>query len=138
MADDPARPVLVVLNDLMFRSRIAQVTDRLGLPLRAAKSDAQLERHLAASSPAMVIVDLECDSIDAPSAIRRVRALPGGGATPIIAYAGHTNANAIGAGRQAGAQVVLARSAFIAQLPQLLERVASSERARSGPVAEAP
>jgi len=132
------RPVLVVMSDLMFRSRIAQVTDRLGLPLRAAKSAEQLERHLASGAPALAIVDLECDTLDPTAAIQRLRALPGGAELPIVGYAGHTNAGAIAAGRAAGAGVVLARSAFTAQLPALVERIAASERARSGPAPLAP
>ena len=138
MPDATARPVLVVMSDLMFRSRIAQVTDRLGLPLRAAKSPEQLERHLANGAPALAIVDLECDSLDPSAAIHRLRALPDGAELPIVGYAGHTNADAIAAGRAAGAGVVLARSAFTAQLAAIIERIALAERARSGPATEAP
>jgi CheY-like chemotaxis protein len=128
-----ARPVLVVMSDLLFRSRIDDVATRVGLPLRAAKSLEQLERHLAAGAPAIAIVDLECDTLDPSAAIARLRALPEGASLAIIGYAGHTNAGAIAAGRAAGAGVVLARSAFTAQLAPLLERAAAGERARSGP-----
>jgi CheY-like chemotaxis protein len=126
-----ARPVLLVMSDLMFRSRIDDVATRLGLTLRAAKSPEQLERHLANGAPALAIVDLECDTIDPVAAIKRLRALPEGAALPIVGYAGHTNAEAIAAGRDAGAGVVLARSAFTAQLAALLERAAAAERARN-------
>ncbi len=126
-----ARPVLCVMSDLMFRSRIDDVTTRLGLPLRAAKSMEQLERHLANGAPAIAFVDLENDSLDPSAAIQRLRALPDGAALPIVGYAGHTNTEALAAGRAAGAGVVLARSAFTAQLAKLLERIAESERARS-------
>jgi len=126
-----ARPVLLIMSDLMFRSRIDQVASRLGLSLRAAKSLEQLERHLAAGAPALAIVDLECDTLDPVAAIERLRALPDGAALPVVGYAGHTNAAAIARGREAGAGVVLARSAFTAQLATLLERAADGERARS-------
>ena len=128
-----ARPVLVVMSDLLFRSRIDDVATRVGLPLRAAKSLEQLERHLKAGAPAIAIVDLECDALDPSAAIARLRALPDGGSLSIVGYAGHTNAAAIAAGRAAGAGVVLARSAFTTQLAPLLERAAAGERARSGP-----
>lgn len=129
-----ARPVLVVMSDLLFRSRIDEAARRVGLELRAAKSLEQLERHLARGAPAIAIVDLEADSPDPVAAIRRLRAIPeGGGAElPIVGYAGHTNVDAIRAGRVAGAGVVLARSAFTAQLSALLARVAEEERARAG------
>ena len=118
------RPVLLVISDLLFRSRIDDAARHASVPLRVAKSMEQLERHLSKEVPALAIVDLESDTIDTAAAIRRLRATPGGESLRIVAYAGHTNLDAIKAGRDAGAGVVLARSGFIAQLPTLLARVA--------------
>jgi CheY-like chemotaxis protein len=123
--------VLVVVNDLLFRSKIDEVARRLGLELRVARSLEQLERHLARGEPAVTFVDLEADSLDTSAAIRRIREAPWGAAARIVGFAGHTNVNAIRAGRAAGAGVVLARSAFTAQLPELLGRVADEERGRA-------
>ncbi|HJR43021.1 MAG TPA: hypothetical protein VJ812_13085 [Gemmatimonadaceae bacterium] len=112
------RPVLAVLSDLLFRSKIDEVARRLGLTLRVARSREQLERHLATVSPSIALVDLEESALDPSETIRRLKSL----ADPprIIAFAGHTNVDAIRAGRDAGADAVLARSAFTAQLPRLL------------------
>jgi hypothetical protein len=51
--------------------------------------------------------------------------MPGGESLRIVGYAGHTNLDAIKAGREAGAGVVLARSGFVEQLPTLLARAAT-------------
>ncbi|MGH7625461.1 MAG: hypothetical protein ACREOJ_09100 [Gemmatimonadaceae bacterium] len=120
--------VLVVISDLLFRSRIDDVARRLGVPLRVAKSVTQLERHLAAGAPAMAIVDLEIDTMDPAETVTRIRNAAGGADTRLIAFAGHTNLDAIRAGRAAGAGVVLARSAFVTQLPALLGRMAEGQR----------
>jgi CheY-like chemotaxis protein len=126
-----ARFVLVVMSDLIVRSKIDEVARRTGLELRAAKSLEQLERHLAAGEPAIAFVDLEADTFDPAAAIRRLREIGGGEGTRIIGFSGHTNIPAIEAGRAAGAGVVLARSGLTAQLPTLLTRVAEEERARA-------
>ncbi|HKT08474.1 MAG TPA: hypothetical protein VJR24_11305 [Gemmatimonadaceae bacterium] len=118
------QPVLLVISDLLFRSRIDDAARRANVPLRVAKSMEQLERHLSKEAPVLAIVDLESDTIDTAAAIRRLRAMPGGDSLRIVAYAGHTNLDAIKGGRDAGAGVVLARSGFIAQLPALLARIA--------------
>lgn len=118
------QPVLLVISDLLFRSRIDDAARRANVPLRVAKSMEQLERHLSKEAPVLAIVDLESDTIDTAAAIRRLRAMPGGDSLRIVAYAGHTNLDAIKGGRDAGAGVVLARSGFIAQLPTLLARIA--------------
>src|ERR671936_459450 len=113
-----ARPVLVVVSDLLFRSKIDEVAR-------------QLERHLARGEPAVTLVDLEAETLDTSAAIRRIREAPWGAVARIVGFAGHTNVSAIQAGRAAGAGVVLARSAFTVQLPALLGRVAEEERGRA-------
>jgi len=122
-----ARKLLVVMSDLLFRSKIDEVARRLGLELRVAKSPEQLDRQLAAGEPAIAIVDLEETSLDPFAAIARVRvAAPH---APILGFAGHGNVDVIRRAREGGA-TVLARSGFTAQLPALLTEVAERERAR--------
>lgn len=123
-----ARRLLVVMSDLLFRSKIDEVARRVGLELRVAKSDEQLDRQLAAGAPALAIVDLEESTLDAFAAIARVRASAPG--VPIIGFAGHGNVDAIRRAREGGA-TVLARSGFTVQLPALLTEVAERERARA-------
>ncbi len=122
-----ARRLLLVMSDLLFRSKIDEVARRLGLELRVAKSPEALERHLAQGLPALVIVDLEEGTMDPFAAVARVRAAAPESA--IVGFAGHGNTEAIQRGRQAGA-TVLARSGFTAQLPAMLTQVAERERAR--------
>ena len=129
----PPGMVLVVISDLLFRSRIDDVARRLNVPLRVAKSVEQLERHLANGAPAMAIVDLEIETMDPAETITRIRNAAGGADTRLIAFAGHTNLDAIRAGRAAGAGVVLARSAFVTQLPALLGRIAEGQRTAPPP-----
>jgi DNA-binding NtrC family response regulator len=123
-----ARKLLVVMSDLLFRSKIDEVARRLGLELRVAKSPEQLDRQLAAGEPAIAIVDLEETALDSFAAIARIRtASP---ATPILGFAGHGNIEAIKRAREGGA-TVLARSGFTLQLPALLTEVAERERVRA-------
>jgi CheY-like chemotaxis protein len=123
-----ARKLLVVVSDLLFRSKIDEVARRLGLELRVAKSPEQLDRQLAAGEPALAIVDLEENALDPFAATARIRASAPG--TPILGFAGHGNVEAIRRAREGGA-TVLARSGFTAQLPALLTQVADQEKART-------
>jgi DNA-binding NarL/FixJ family response regulator len=123
-----ARKLLVVMSDLLFRSKIDEVARRLGLELRVAKSPEQLGRQLGAGEPALVIVDLEETALDPFAAIASVRAAVPGAA--ILGFAGHGNVDAIRRAREAGA-TVLARSGFTVQLPALLTEVADRERVRT-------
>lgn len=122
-----ARKLLIVMSDLLFRSKIDEVARRLGLELRVAKSPEQLDRQLVAGEPAIAIVDLEESALDAFAAIARIRtASP---STPILGFAGHGNVDAIKRAREGGA-TALARSGFTVQLPAILTEVAERERTR--------
>jgi CheY-like chemotaxis protein len=122
-----ARKLLLVMSDLLFRSKIDEVARRLGLELRVAKSAEQLDRQLAAGEPSLAIIDLEEQGLDVFVGIARIREVwPD---TPILGYAGHANAGPIKQARAAGA-TVLARSGFTAGLPNLLTDIAERERAR--------
>lgn len=119
--------VFVVISDLLFRSKIDDAARRAGVPLRVAKSLEQLDRHLGTSTPAVVLVDLEMDGLDAPGMLGRLRATPAGANVPVIGFAGHTNVEVIHAARAAGVRV-MARSAFVAQLPALMDNIAAHSR----------
>jgi DNA-binding NarL/FixJ family response regulator len=123
-----ARKLLVIMSDLLFRSKIDEVARRLGLELRVAKSPEQLERQLAAGEPAIAIIDLEEGTLDPFAAIASVRAAAP--SVAILGFAGHGNVDAIRRARDGGA-TVLARSGFTVQLPLLLTEIAERERARA-------
>jgi CheY-like chemotaxis protein len=120
-------PVLVVITDLLFRSKIDDAARRAGVPLRVAKSVEQLDRHLGGAAPAVVLMDLEMEGLDSAGMLARLRANQGTTHVPVIGFAGHTNVEVIHAARANGVQV-MARSAFVAQLPAMMERIAAHGR----------
>ena len=126
MAEHP-QPVFVIISDLIFRSKIDDAARRAGVPLRVAKTVEQLDRHLGSATPAVVLVDLEMQELQTPVVLDRLRANPASAKIPVIGFAGHTNVEVIHAARADGVQV-MARSAFVAQLPAMMERIAAHAR----------
>ena len=124
---DPVQPVLVVISDLIFRSKIDDAARRAGVPLHVAKSVEQLDRHLGNARPAVVLMDLEMEGLDRAGLLSRLRADPEVAKVPVIGFTGHTNVDVIHAARAEGVQV-MARSAFVAQLPAMMERIAAHAR----------
>ena len=119
----PVPPALAIISDLLFRSKIDDAARQAGVPLRVAKSVEQLDRHLAKGIPVVVLVDLEMD--ESTALLARLRATPGAATVPVIGFAGHTNVEVIRAARADGVQV-MARSAFVDQLPTLMTRLAAA------------
>jgi DNA-binding NarL/FixJ family response regulator len=116
---DDAPQVLALAADLLFASRIRGAGQAAGTAVALARTPDELVRQAAAHQPALILVDLHARG-DAASAIRAIRQAQSGVRSRIVAFASHTDAAAIQAARDAGADRVLARSAFMRELPALL------------------
>lgn len=68
----------------------------------------------------LLLVDLDAGWLDAPAVISELRRDPATAAVPIVAFSSHVQRDAMAAARAAGADEVLARSAFLHRLPGLL------------------
>jgi CheY-like chemotaxis protein len=112
--------VLALVADLLFAARIRGTADAAGVTARTFASAAALEEAARAGAPALVLVDLGARGADPAALIARLRAEPATARVPVIAFAAHVEREAIAAARRAGADRVLARSAFVRELPDLL------------------
>lgn len=110
--------VLAVVSDLMFGSRIRAAAQHAGIDVAFVRNvDDLLARSAGA---ALVLLDLDTRWLDAPSAIAAIRADGATAAATIVAFGPHVEGAALDAARRAGADRVLARSAFVKQLPGML------------------
>ena len=109
--------IVSIVDDLLFGSKIRAAADAAGRPVTFVRRGADVGAALRATPPSLVIVDL--GQPGAADAIRVARSLDGA-PIQIIAFASHVRADLIAEGRAAGADRVLARSAFVAELPALV------------------
>lgn len=109
---------IAYVTDLIFRTKITSTAASLGADVVVAGSAEMLQAALSAGRPRLVIVDLDAAG-DVMEAIRCARATAP--AAQLLAYASHVQADRMAAARAAGAQEVLARSAFVQRLPAMLE-----------------
>ncbi len=108
---------LLLSNDLIFTSRIQQAANHAGVECLVVQDEVAM---CAASDnqPSTVFIDLQALGDMSLSAIQAAsKALP---EARIIAFGPHVQADLLEAARQAGANLVLPRSAFVQQLPSLL------------------
>lgn len=110
------------VTDLLFSTKITSTGQALGVTVTVARGvDVLFEKLSAASGDeagTLVIVDLNASG-DPVGAIRRVKAL----ASPprVVAFVSHVQADLAAAARDAGADVVMPRSAFSMNLPAILK-----------------
>ncbi len=104
--------VAVFTGDLIFSAKVSSTGAAVNVPVRVVRTVVDLE-----PGASMLLVDLDADG--ALDAIDRCRTMV---PTPrIVAFGPHVRADLLTAAREAGADEVLPRSAFVARLPQLLQ-----------------
>src|SRR5690606_34108786 len=113
-------PVLALAADLLFASRIRATPAPIGATPHLGRSAEELLARAREPRPRLVLIALQARAGDPADAIRRLRAAPETAAVPIIAFGPHVRREAIEAARAAGATRVLARPAFVRELPGLL------------------
>lgn len=112
--------ILVAVDDLLFSSKIRATARGAGVDLVFARSPQEILEHARAVSPSLAIFDLnsaKTDPIRTIAAMKRDPALAG---IRTIGFVSHVDTGVIQAARQAGADDVMARSAFAGNLAGIL------------------
>lgn len=113
--------VLAVVHDLMLSSRISAAAKGVGVDLTFTRSlDAVLAAARGTPSPALVILDLNSAGVRPLEIVAALKGDPALAGIPTVGFVSHVDTATIDAARQAGVDRILARSAFVQQLPQLL------------------
>ena len=114
---ESSRKVLAVIEDMIFRSRVEAAAAPLGITVEFVAAAAALGSALNVPWP-LVIVDLNTSTADPLELIAKLRrAQP---TVPIVGYCAHEQIQLRQQANEAGCTAVLARSAMVQTLPQLL------------------
>lgn len=117
-------PIIALVADLFFASKVRGAAHAAGIAAQTVSTaDAVLEK-VQETSPRLVLIDLDHRAVDGAALIRRLKADPSTAGATVIAFAAHVQKEAILAASEAGADRVLARSAFVRELPILVQSVA--------------
>lgn len=112
--------LIALVDDLMFLSRIREAAAHLGVEVEAVRSGAALLETSRANPRALVVADLDSPRLGACQAIRVLRSDPAGAALTVIGFFSHVHAERAQEAAAAGASRVMARSAFVRELPALI------------------
>ena len=112
--------ILAILDDLLFTSKIRSAAHHAGATVCVARSAANALAQMQADVPALVILDLNNPRTDPLGVIAAMKADRRLAQVPTVGFVSHVDGATIDAARAAGVSTVLARSAFVTQLPALL------------------
>jgi DNA-binding NarL/FixJ family response regulator len=119
--------VLVAVDDLLFSSKIRTVAKAAGVDITFARTPDEIMERARELQPALAIFDLNSTKTDPVATIAAIKREPGLAGVRAIGFASHVHTGLIAAAREAGADDVLPRSAFAANLADIL---ASSQASR--------
>ncbi len=119
------RRILALVGDLMFTVKITEAAKRNGMQVEYVKTDEEfLEK--ARLRPRLVIMDLNIHTAQPVELILALKGDPDTKQISVLGYVSHIQGDLKLKAQEAGADLVLARSAFTQNLPQLLKRHAGT------------
>lgn len=120
------RKILAAVDDLFFVVKINDAAKRSGFEVEFLKSAQEILDRARQEPPSLIIVDLNARSVKPVELIAKLRAEESLRRVSIIAFVSHLEADLKTRAQAAGASMVLARSAFSMNLPQILKRHSST------------
>jgi CheY-like chemotaxis protein len=119
--------IVAALSDLMFISRIATAASAAGADVQVARTVDDVVARARQLKPGLLLLDLDCRTFDPLATLARLKSDPELSAIPVVGFVSHVEADVIAAARASGIDEVLARSAFVARLPEMMRKAAEAD-----------
>lgn len=120
----------MVVDDMFFAAKIRGAADSAGRQVVRVKSSEQLKQFPPDRPPALLIIDLNSESLNPIQAIELLKTEPELSAVPIIGFLSHIQTDLKRAAELAGCDYVVPRSVFTQMLPQIMAGDLSSLKTR--------
>ena len=116
------KKILVVVDDLLFTVKISDAAKRAGLEAEFVKSEKDVIDKATNEKPLLIILDLNNNSVQPLELISKLKNDGDLRHISLIGYLSHVQGELKQKAQEAGANIVMARSAFSQNLPQILKR----------------
>ena len=112
--------VLVAVDDLLFSSKIRATAKQVAVAIAFARTPDEILAQARALRPSLIVFDVNSQKSDPINTVAALKADEELMDIPTTGFVSHVNTALILAAREAGMDEVMARSAFAANLPQIL------------------
>lgn len=119
------KKIIAVLDDLFFTVKINDAAKRAGMDVEFVKSEKDLVDK-AKERADLVILDLNANSVQPLKLIAKMKGTADLKQISLIGFVSHVQGELKQKAHEAGCDMVLARSAFSQNLPQILKRHSGS------------
>ncbi len=115
-----ARRVLAAVEDLLFRSKISETAQAVGVEAAFPRNPRKLLEELRASPPDLLVLDLNSSRFEPMDLLRIVSSDDALREVSTVGFLSHVQGDLALAAREAGCDRVMARSAFVENLPRIV------------------
>ena len=115
------KKILAVVSDLFFSVKINDAAKRAGMSVEFVKDEHELLAK-AKAKPALIIFDLNFESVNPLDLITKLKSNAEMKGVSVIGFLSHVQGELKQKAHETGCDMVLARSAFSQNLPQILKR----------------
>ena len=116
------KKILAVVEDLLFTVKISDAAKRAGLEVEFVKSELDVIEKATNEKPLLIILDLNFSAVQPLKLISKMKNDGEMKQISVIGYLSHVQGELKQQAQEAGANIVMARSAFSQNLPQILKR----------------
>ena len=116
-----SKPVIAVVDDMFFASKIRATAQHLGVPLHFARSTDEALEVAREIEPSLIIADLHAQKCDPFSLAEQLKADEILRAVPLVGFFSHVQTALQQRAEQSGYDRVMPRSFFTKHLPEILE-----------------
>lgn len=122
MQNAGSKRILAVVSDLFFSVKLSEAAKRASLALEFVKEQEQVLHKAHHEKPALIIFDLNFDSVEPIHLITRLKGAPETKGINLIGYLSHVQGELKHTAQEAGCDMVMARSALSQNLPLIFKR----------------
>src|SRR5580658_4565592 len=116
------KKILAVVEDLLFTVKISDAAKRAGLEVEFLKSERDVIEKATIEKPLLIILDLNFSAVQPLQLITKLKSNGEIKQISLIGYLSHVQGELKQQAQEAGANIVMARSAFSQNLQQILKR----------------
>jgi CheY-like chemotaxis protein len=114
------RRVVAAVEDLLFRSKISETANTLGVEALFPRSPKKLVEKIHESPPDLLVLDLNSARFEPLQLLKQLKSDEASRGVPVVGFLSHVNKDLAVAARESGCDRVVARSAFTKDLPEIL------------------
>ena len=122
-----ARRIVAAVEDLLFRSKISETADTLGVEAVFPRSSKKLIGEVQSSPPDLLVLDLNSSRFEPLKLLGQLKSDETSESVPVVGFLSHVQKDLAVAAREYGCDRIMSRSAFTRDLPEILSSTASGD-----------